>query len=253
MLLGNYSVLNKIPGRFFAGRSVSDTRPQQRNSGAVRGRFYGEASVTNETDRNSMPVGYRPPYSFILSPKTGGLSSYSLVNGDGELTFGNLAGGLNAEADLAGVGLITNADLALIVSAVATISGSGTFSADIVGKLEASASLAGSGDLDGALGALADAVANIIGTGSVSNADMRAIAGVSADITPYTELSPESLAAAVWNAVAALYNGSGTMGEKLNDAGSASNPWADTSDYPAGSKGALLQQAADDAELASIK
>jgi hypothetical protein len=43
------------------------------------------------------------------------------------------------------------------------------------------------------------------------------------------------------------------MGEKLNDAGSASNPWADTSDYGAGTKGALLKNAADSAELASIK
>jgi hypothetical protein len=43
------------------------------------------------------------------------------------------------------------------------------------------------------------------------------------------------------------------VGEKINDAGSAGNPWSDTTSYPIGTKGALLQQAADDAELASIK
>ena len=50
---------------------------------------------------------------------------------------------------------------------------------------------------------------------------------MSAELTPFTTLSPENLAASVWNAVAASYNTSGTMGEKLNDAGSAANPWTE--------------------------
>jgi hypothetical protein len=44
---------------------------------------------------------------------------------------------------------------------------------------------------------------------------------------PYTELSPQSLAAAVWGAVAAEFDAAGTMGEKLNGAGSAGNPWTE--------------------------
>jgi hypothetical protein len=39
-------------------------------------------------------------------------------------------------------------------------------------------------------------------------------------ITPFTTLSPENLAAAVWNALAAEYNATGSFGEILNAGGS---------------------------------
>ena len=38
--------------------------------------------------------------------------------------------------------------------------------------------------------------------------------------TPYTELSPENLARAVWDALATQFNETGTMGSKLNTASS---------------------------------
>jgi hypothetical protein len=44
---------------------------------------------------------------------------------------------------------------------------------------------------------------------------------------PYTELSPQSLASAVWSSSAGENNTPGTMGEKLNGAGSAGNPWTE--------------------------
>ena len=249
MLLGNYSVLNKNPGRAFAGSTVSGSRAENMKSGAIRGRFYGDASVDGETDRNSTPNGYRPPYSWVLSPKTGGLSSYGSLVGDGEISSSNLAGGLNAEATLAGSGVIFDAALGLIASAVATLSGIGGISGDIVGKLEATADLAGSGDLTGALGALADCVATLIGTGTLAS-DITAKANLSADITPFTELSPEALAAAVWNAVATIFNTAGTMGEKLNDSGSASNPWA--TDLGGKTAGDRLKDADDQSLLSSV-
>ena len=40
--------------------------------------------------------------------------------------------------------------------------------------------------------------------------------------TPYTELSPENLARAVWDALATQFNDAGTMGNKLNAASSGS-------------------------------
>jgi len=67
------------------------------------------------------------------------------------------------------------------------------------------------------------------GTASFSfdaSADLRGKLTMAGEFTPYTELSPQSLSAAVWNSAAAGYDTPGTMGEKLNDAGSASNPWA---------------------------
>lgn len=70
----------------------------------------------------------------------------------------------------------------------------------------------------------------IAGGGSFAltpSADLKGLLSLVGTVTPYTELSPQSLAAAVWNATAATSNEPGTMGEKLNDAGSASNPWTE--------------------------
>lgn len=39
------------------------------------------------------------------------------------------------------------------------------------------------------------------------------------------DVEQSALRDAVWNAIATSYNESGTMGEKLNASGSASNPW----------------------------
>lgn len=97
--------------------------------------------------------------------------------------------------------------------------------------VEASATLAGSGNISGSLGALADAVATIGGTSSLSG-DLRGVGHMTADILPYTDLSPQALAAAVWGSLAAQFNSSGTMGEKLNASGSSGDPWtADLSGY----------------------
>jgi hypothetical protein len=73
------------------------------------------------------------------------------------------------------------------------------------------------------LGAIIDAQGNAPITWSLS-ATPRAIGVLSGDITPFTELSPQSLSAAVWSALAAEYDSAGTMGELLNSAGSAADP-----------------------------
>lgn len=236
-----------------AGSSQSDTRSNFNKNGMMRGFYYGWATVPNETNKASIPQGYRPPYAWLLSPKYGGLSSVNNLVGVGVLSSVNLAGGLNASSTLVGSGNITNAAMGLILSAVATLVGSGIISsAAIVGRLDAAATLAGSGNITGSLGALASCIATLIGVGGITGGIV-AKANLSADITPFTALSPENLAAAVWNALAAQYNAAGTMGNKMNSAAAAGNPWTDTSTYGAGTKGALLQDAADNAELAAIK
>jgi len=57
--------------------------------------------------------------------------------------------------------------------------------------------------------------------------DLRSRLSMSGAWTPFTELSPENLASSVWASVASNYNQPGTMGEKLNGAGSAGNPWTE--------------------------
>ncbi len=67
-------------------------------------------------------------------------------------------------------------------------------------------------------------VVPIEGTGSVTSltgtSDLRGLLSLEGEWTPFSELSPEGLAAAVWNSLAANFNELGTMGNKLNTASS---------------------------------
>jgi len=65
---------------------------------------------------------------------------------------------------------------------------------------------------------------------------------MSASITPFTELSPQNLAAEVWNSIAADFNTAGTMGNKMNSAASAGDPWTTSlpGSYTSGSAGYIL-------------
>ncbi len=61
-------------------------------------------------------------------------------------------------------------------------------------------------------------------TGSLTS---YAVGHMTGSALPYTELSPQTLAAEVWNISAADFMASGSMGEKMNGAGSAGNPWTE--------------------------
>jgi hypothetical protein len=209
MLIGNYSVLNKNPGRAFGGSTVSETRAQWSKSGPARNRFYGVEDLANH-EKYGTPNGYLPPYSWVIPQVSGGMASNTLLLGLGAFSS-SIAGGKNATADLAGIGELT-APLQLVVSAVAALTGSGLIdSASAVAYLNATADLSGSGSASATLGALGHILSTIPGVGSMSVA-LRADGELNADLTPFTDLSPQSLAAAVWNASAAEYTDEGTFG-----------------------------------------
>lgn len=247
MLLGNYTPLSANPGRCITHAIPNPYK--WRSSGNMYNFYTGDHVVSGETNKSSFNNGYIPPYSWVLSPKAGGLSSVNELNGDGELGITSLSLGKALASDMAGSGTISAAGLSLITSMAAAIAGSGTLTSSMKSTINLACSLAGSGNLTGAMGALAFCVATLAGNGSLS-ADVRGKLYMAADIfVNQSQAQVEDF----WNATASQNNNPGTMGEKLNDAGSASNPWADTSDYGAGTKGALLKDAADSAELASIK
>lgn len=246
-LLGNYNTFLRCPVTFTGGDSTSGIvglRSNWNAPGVSRNRFYGQNWVAGTADRFGVPSAYRAPYAWILPPKSGGMGCNVGISMTGDLTS-TLAAGKNLESAIACSGDINSASLALVVSMIAAISASGTITnAALVSYLNMSASLAASGDLAGSLTALGKMIASMSGAVSMSPT-MNATANMEADITPFTELSPESLAAAVWNAAAASFNASGTMGNKLNGAGSAGDPWTTdlTSYTTAGTAGALLKKA----------
>ena len=242
-LLGNYNVLSKCPGRYLAGNATCD-RSDNNKSGSARNIWYGrQVSLGGIAYFNGKPVGYAGGYAWLIPQTSGGLAMHNGFDGFGDITYVNLAGGLNAVAPLTGSGDITSASGQLIVSAIAAITASGSFTGNINAILDASAALAGSGDISASLVALGNAVAAIIASGTIAGTFL-APGTMSADITSQSALSPDSLAAAVWNSVASAFNIAGTMGNKLNSAASAGDPWS--TDFPGSytgtEAGAILAQ-----------
>jgi hypothetical protein len=85
--------------------------------------------------------------------------------------------------------------------------------------------LTGAGAVAATLTAYASVQADLLGEGTLSLTPY-AIGELAADITGQSVLSPQSLAAAVWSALAAQYNESGTMGNKMNSAASGNIDYA---------------------------
>ena len=222
MLIGNYSVLQKSPGRFVAGSTTSvegQVRSNFSKSGAYRNRFYVD-QTTVALSLYAIPTGSYPEITWVLPQISGQIASTQPIQGSGSATA-SLAGGLNAVASLTGAGDITSATAQLIISMIAAIAGSGTISsADLQGFLDGdSGDLVGAGSLTAAISALAGMSVALSGSGTLTLTPY-ATGKLEANITGESALSPQNLAAAVWSALAASYNVTDTMGNKLNLAAS---------------------------------
>lgn len=210
MLIANYSYINQICGHNHSGV----TNPCWIISPhAMRG-YYGKAqteTVSDQTKRDSFPTGTTPPYTIMIGDKGCLLTATTTVNGVGSITS-NLSMGINiASTDLNGTGTITNAALSLITQISSSLAGVGALTANMTMTLQLAANLAGIGDIVGAMGLIANVSTTLTGTGTLVGA-LRGTANLEAEITPFTELSPESLATAVW---AKTIEGTYTTGDVL--------------------------------------
>jgi hypothetical protein len=223
MLVGNYSNFNKLPLKFSGGGSAitaiqSGNQSNFVQSGRRRNRMMQDRTTTALT-LYALPNGSYPSLSWFIPQKAGQIGSSNQIYGNG-VSSGNLAGGLPTDADLTGSGDITNGNLTLIAQLIASLTGAGdvTPPPSLVGKLELiSNNLTGSGAVAATLTAFASVQASLTGAGSLSLVPY-ATGDLAADITGQSVLSPESLAAAVWRALAAQYNDDGTTGQQLNNA-----------------------------------
>lgn len=180
-----------------SGGVFADARSNFNKSECQVNRFAGKGFNTR---LSSIPNGYQQHAAWAPARTSGGIAATTGLRGSGSVTDGNLAGGRNAEATLSGVGEITQAIVALIVQATANLSGAGSVDASISGVGSIEAALDGVGQLTSDVEAIAYIESLLAGSGSV-DASIRADAYVSATITPFTALSPVTLAEAVWNSV----------------------------------------------------
>jgi hypothetical protein len=216
-LLGNYDSRFKVVGRYMGGNLLNDQCGWNLHPAVRNASFNDHASIPNGTTH---PTAWHPART------GGGVASYTDLSSSIETQAAQLAAGKNLTANLDAAIALTNADLDQIVNLLADISASiTTTTATLAAVAALEAAITASGTITTAqLGAIVGMLANLNGTGLLS-ANNFATASISADINSNTPLSPNSLAAAVWGALAIDNDEPGTMGELLNSSGAAANPW----------------------------
>jgi hypothetical protein len=246
----NSSFLSQNPIRYIGG-SPGNLR-QMWGRTELRNTTCGEG-ISDKTA--GIPYGHLAPSSWCLPFKAGAMSSFTncvFRFTPGDLT---LAAGRNLSAATTVTVTVSDALLELIVSAVGstsitfTLTGTALIAANAIGNTSFSFTVN-----NATLGAIIDAVANTFIQFSAA-ATPRATGNLEGHITPFTELSPQSLAAAVWQALSAEYNDAGTMGNKLNSAASAGDPWSTAlpGSYSAGEAGYILgNQVLTEADIVRI-
>lgn len=158
------------------------------------GRMRGIAYLTGSR-LTALPEGCRHPQAWMMPQKAGALSARRLA---GVSLAGVAAGALGKNALAEATFSIVGAGVGqLVVSGVATA----TLSLDASGNVVASLAAAGGASLSvyGSAGVAALAWGTGNGTVSLDGALVRyAVGHLQGDVVPYTELSPQALAAAVW-------------------------------------------------------
>lgn len=220
-LLGNYSVILKNPATFIGGTQVSNCRNAFNETGQLRQRYYPDTTGGLPTT-TALPEGYLHPSAWMMPYDIGSMTTSNL-NGSASLTSSGVSG-LSGTVTMTGEGLLS-ATGGLLAGLEVTMTGVGDLAAIGGGLLEAIVEMAGTGALSGALGATAGLTVTMAGVGTLT-ASPQGTGEMVLDIyVNESQATVEQIVDAVWNALAAQYNESGTMGEKLNGAGSAGDPW----------------------------
>jgi hypothetical protein len=136
-----------------------------------------------------------------------------------------MAKGWNLSGLAEGTNPTAEATLQLVVSMVATALGEATTNANLNAALGLSGSTSGEATNNAVITALAWAIGTASGEATATLVRY-ATGELKGSITPFTELSPEGLAAAVWNSILTNYPEAGTAGNTLALAGSGGVDYA---------------------------
>lgn len=213
----NGSYITMSPGKFFGGTGVVPGVLSTRQ-GDLMGRFTAE---NWSAIFGGMPVGAGAGGAVLL-PLTAGSLDASDNLAEATVSTLNVVAGRNVDGSITCTFTVADAQLGLIVSGEGTATctltvNNATLAAGIFAEGTATASLTVDPSTIGALAGIFSGPVTC--SLDANNSTITAVGHLAGDILPYTELSPENLARAVWQALATEYNEAGTMGEKLNLAG----------------------------------
>jgi hypothetical protein len=209
--------IQSLPLRFRNGAGAFEYA--ETNKSSLRNIYAGDG-VTDKASGN--PAGHLYPSAWVWPQKSGSITSFNSINGVATFS-GSLALGLNADSSINGTSTLTATGF-VTANLDASISGASTVTGAAAITLNGSVTISASGSVSAtmvAIGTLSGSVPNSVGT--VYGIPF-ALGRITCEITPFTELSPQTLATAVWSATAADNNDPGTMGELLNGAGGGATP-----------------------------
>lgn len=168
-VIGNYSVLNKTPGRHIAGSSVAGAAQAFVRSNYNRNSDWRAFSLQSEDVPSTIlkfaakPDGYGAT-GWALPTTAGALSSVNQSNGVAAFT-GSLAAGRNLVGTFDGAATFTGTGQ-LVVSGSGTFAGVAAFEGNIIAALAASGTFSGVASWAGATTAIAHATGTFAGVAS---------------------------------------------------------------------------------------
>ncbi len=220
-LLGNYSVILKNPATFIGGTQVSNCRNAFNANAQNLQRFYPETTGGLPLT-TAIPEGYLAPNAWML-PYSLGSMTISNLNGVAVLSSVGV-NGISGSVSISGEGLL-EATGGLLAGLIVEMDGVSDLTASLGGLLGAVVTMAGTGALAGLLSAEAGLTVALEGIGSLTAAPKGTGEMVVEIYVNESQATVDQIVAAVWSALAVEYNESGTMGQKLNGAGTAGDPW----------------------------
>lgn len=205
MLLRNGRTLFQNPGR---ANGVTSGQSGNIVRGGFRNRFVGGLSATFGGYAN----GHLAPSSFVLPTASGSISSYTRASASISASVSILTPALPMAASGAMTLTVTAATLDQILQLIA----SGTLVISANADLSSAVSMAANGDgVLSVTSAQLGGIYDVLASGSCvlsSSVSISALAFMIAEAGGPTELSPEGLAAAVWNEALATYTTEGSAG-----------------------------------------
>ena len=198
-------------------------------AGAIssRNKMNGSGSVTANTSYGVAILAALTGSGRVSSALPGiGIAILAAITGSGRVSSATPGTGIAIYSDMTGSGGVSSAVAALISQIRASIAGTGGInSPHILAYLNALAHITGMGEVTEAdLAGIGKLLSDISGEGYIEPT-LTAKGELSAAIKSYGTLTPEGIRDMVWQAAATSFDDEGTMGKKLNDAGTASNPW----------------------------
>jgi hypothetical protein len=241
-LIGNHSVLNKSHAFFTNGTSTAGAYAANTKSNWIGPSYYSQRRFSIYP-KTSFVEGMNLHEAYLGPWKNGGLSSGLRISGESSLSATGILARLS-NSSISGAGSVS-ASLSVITKGSSTLLGSGSLSANVAAVSSLADVMSGAASLTANLSAIVPLASALNGAASVS-ANLKGKGKLEShiDVGAGTELSPENLAAAVWDITLADHVDTGSTGAALSDAGGAGNPWsADlSSNNTSGTFGWLVQK-----------